>query len=149
MIIKDKIVVAFSKEEYTLLKAQHESYTAARAALCGDGYVTLMEQKMLPTATTNDDISILEIYEFLRDVPEKYFVYINEAKKWAVTFVGHKLGDVVFGREYRAPSFGGVTHRNATLRQPVRIHAINGRDYFGTYYKGSGSYARIKLCKVK
>ena len=88
---------------------------------------------------TNEEQSAVEVYEFLRDKPGRYFLYINEKKAKATTWTGEKLGKVVFGREYR-DNLGGV-------RVPIDVYAINGLRYYGTYYKSSGDYARIKRCK--
>jgi hypothetical protein len=88
---------------------------------------------------TNEDRSVLEIEEFQRDPPENYLLYIRESEKLAVNWLGNKLGDVYFGREYRA-NFGGK-------RVPVTVRAINGFTYSGTWYKSAGDYARVKRLK--
>ncbi|WP_407156327.1 hypothetical protein [Bradyrhizobium sp. STM 3557] len=85
---------------------------------------------------TNEERSALEVFEFLRDKPARYFLYINAEKRTATTFTGDTLGTVSFGREYR-DNFGGK-------RVAVTIRAITGETYHGTYYKSSGDYARIK-----
>jgi len=87
----------------------------------------------------NDLRSALEVYEFIHDKPEKYFLYIDEKKTEAITWTGQKLGSVWFGREFR-DNFGGK-------RQPITVCGINGVKYAGTYYKSSGNYARIKAVK--
>lgn len=136
--------IQISEAEYNQLKQKAETYQRARTELCGNkNSVTELEQRMLPPACTNEELSAIEVYEFKRDVPERYFLYIDEEKKVATTWPGHLLGTVTFGRQYKAPAFGGF----GNLRVPVRIHSINGREYHGTYYKDSGSYARVKLCK--
>lgn len=99
---------------------------------------------------TNDERSALEVFEFCCDKPEKYFLYISEKHdsalsgptkpRIATTWMGEKLGDVQFGREWR-DSFGGT-------RVSITIRAINGCAYYGTYYKSSGSYARVKRQKA-
>src|SRR5574338_481688 len=75
----------------------------------------------------NDDSSAIEVYEFVRDKPEKYFLYINEKEGTATTWIGDILGTVSFGTTYRAV-FGDK-------RQHVRVYAINGKTYSGIYYK--------------
>lgn len=85
--------------------------------------------------------SALEVYEFCRDRPESYFLYINESKSLAITWAGDELGIVTFGRSYRG-NMGDV-------RVPVTIHAINGKRYHGTYFNSAGNYARVKMCKDK
>lgn len=91
---------------------------------------------------TNGERSQVELFDFVHDVPEKYFLYINEKTNLATTWTGVKLGDVWFGREYQTPSFG-----RASKRVPVTIKAVNGRTYHGTYFKSAGDYARVKLAK--
>ncbi|WP_210164705.1 hypothetical protein [Bradyrhizobium elkanii] len=85
---------------------------------------------------TNEERSALEVFEFLRDKPERYFLYINRDKGVATTWTGEELGRVTFGREYR-DNFGGK-------RVAITVHAITGDTYHGTYYKSSGDYARVK-----
>jgi hypothetical protein len=92
---------------------------------------------------TNDERSALEVFEFVANPPDKYFLYINEEKKTATTWTGETLGTVLFGRTYKTPAFGGWP----STRVPVTVKAINGRTYHGTYYKSSGNYARVKVSK--
>jgi hypothetical protein len=97
----------------------------------------------VPTVS-NADRSSVEVYEFCQNPPERYFLYISfpEFGKPAIatTWTGERLGAVTFGQSFRSP-FGDK-------RVPVRIKAINGKDYAGTYYSDAGSYARVKMCKA-
>ena len=86
---------------------------------------------------TNEERSALEVFEFVLNPPDKYFLYIKEKDHTATTWTGEKLGNVSFGREYR-DNFGGK-------RIPINVYAINGKTYHGTYYKSSGDYARIRV----
>jgi hypothetical protein len=88
---------------------------------------------------TNDERSALEVFDFVTNPPDKYFLYVNETNRTATTWTGDVLGQVSFGREYR-DSFGG-------RRVPITVRAINGRKYHGTYFKSAGNYARIKMAK--
>ena len=100
----------------------------------------------VPTVS-NEDRSSVEVYEFCQNPPERYFLYIRysfpEFGKPAIatTWTGERLGAVTFGQSFRS-SFGDK-------RVPVRIKAINGRTYAGTYYSDAGSYARVKMCKER
>jgi hypothetical protein len=85
---------------------------------------------------TNEERSALEVFEFLRDKPARYFLYINAEKKLATTWTGEELGRVTFGRTYR-DNFGGE-------RVAITVQAVSGDTYHGTYYKSSGDYARVK-----
>jgi hypothetical protein len=80
-----------------------------------------------------------EVFEFVTNPPDKYFLYINDTNRTATTWTGEKLGNVGFGCEYR-DNFGGK-------RVPITVYAINSRTYHGTYYKSSGDYARIRAKK--
>jgi hypothetical protein len=88
---------------------------------------------------TNEERSALEIFEFVSNPPDKYFLYIREKDHTATTWTGEVLGQVFFGRGFR-DNFGGK-------RIPVTVRAINGREYTGTYFKSSGDYARIRETK--
>jgi hypothetical protein len=102
--------------------------------------------------TTNDEQSACELYEWLENPPDKYFLYISQKTggcprfgdfivDGAQTWTGTPLGNVRFGREYR-DSFGGA-------RIPVTVYGNNGVHYAGTYYRSAGSYARIRKLKRK
>ncbi|GAB7002482.1 hypothetical protein JQ593_22795 [Bradyrhizobium viridifuturi] len=88
---------------------------------------------------TNDERGQVELFEFMRDIPERYFLYINAKTNTATTWNGERLGSASFGREYR-DNFGGK-------RVPVTVRAINGATYHGTYFKSAGDYARVKKAK--
>lgn len=88
---------------------------------------------------TNEERSALEVFEFVSNPPEKYFLYIDEKNHTATTWTGETLGQVTFGCEYR-DNFNG-------RRVPVTVRAVNGKTYHGTYYKSSGNYARIRAKK--
>jgi len=94
---------------------------------------------------TNEERSALEVFGFVQNPPERYFLYVNEETHEATTWTGDKLGDVRFGRPYECPAFGGFS----STRVPVTIRAINGVTYHGTYYKSSGNFARIRQSKKK
>jgi len=88
---------------------------------------------------TNDERAQVELYDFIHNVPTKYFLYVNEATGKATIWTGIELGTVRFGCAWK-DNFGGT-------RVPITIQAVNGRTYHGTYFKSSGDYARVKLAK--
>jgi hypothetical protein len=102
-------------------------------------------------AVTNEERSAVEVYEFVENPPERYFLYIKQetcqtvlggdhnVSGRATTWTGEPLGDVGFGREFRS-NWGD-------RRIDINVYAINGRTYNGTYYKSAGDYARVKMCK--
>ncbi|NYG46379.1 hypothetical protein GGD67_003850 [Bradyrhizobium sp. IAR9] len=85
---------------------------------------------------SNEERSALEVFEFSRDKPDRYFLYISRDKAMATTWTGEELGRVTFGRTYR-DNFGGE-------RVAITVQAVSGDTYHGTYYKSSGDYARVK-----
>lgn len=87
----------------------------------------------------NDLRGKIEVYEFMQDKPNKYFLYIKESAEQATTWNGEFLGNVHFGKEYRS--------NMGDKRQPIDVFGINGIKYHGTYYKSAGDYARIKAYK--
>lgn len=91
---------------------------------------------------TNEERSAVEVFDFCADPPDRYFVYVNPKAGTVTTWTGEKLGDCQLGQPYVCPAFG-----SASTRQPIRFKAINGRTYAGTFYRSSGDFARVKLCK--
>jgi hypothetical protein len=105
---------------------------------------------------TNEERAGVELYEWLSNPPDRYFLYIDAekykiatgqagmflgsydrlAKDGATNWTGLALGNVRFGRQWR-DNFGGV-------RVPVTVYGNNGVHYIGTYFKSSGDYARIR-----
>jgi len=88
---------------------------------------------------SNEERSALEVFRFCTNIPTAYFLYIDERRLAAITWTGEKLGDVSFGRKWR-DNFGGT-------RVSIKVYAINGGVYHGTYFKSSGNYARVRLFK--
>ncbi len=144
-----------TKKEADDLRDRYNAYEAARRGFDpkrfqrGGGYTPADEKRITEAAgvtrPTNEEMSRLEIYEFVTAPPERYFLYVQETTKKATTFMGDVLGDITLGRRYKAPSFGSAY--TASERVPVSIRAINGYTYSGTYYASSGSYARVKRGK--
>lgn len=83
----------------------------------------------------NDLTSAVEYYEWLRDKPRRYFLYVNEARRQVTTWTGEVLGSVQFGNQY--------TSNMGDVRIPVHVKGNNGISYHGTYYQSAGDYARI------
>lgn len=111
---------------------------------------------------TNEERSALEVFEFVRDKPERYFVYISlpprvKSKTYpssvakyrdcyggtgrATTWTGDPLGEVQFGRAW-SDNFGGT-------RISISVYPITGEAYHGTYFASAGDYARIQKAKRK
>lgn len=93
---------------------------------------------------SNDERAQVELFDFVHNPPEKYFLYISAkngthygASGIATIWTGVKLGDVQFGNTWR-DNFGGK-------RISISVYAVNGYTYHGTYFTSSGDYARIKM----
>lgn len=138
------MIIYTTSLEYETARYKLEQYeTAAKA------YMTANKTNGIPidicatfpfaNEVSNDMRSAIELYEFINNPPQKYFLYIDEQTKTATTWTGQKLGDVSFGRSYKS--------NLGDSRQPITITAINGLTYYGIYYKSSGGYARIKKSK--
>lgn len=87
----------------------------------------------------NNERSALEVYDFVNNPPDKYYLYVNAENKTVTTWTGEVLGRVVFGCSYRS-NWGDK-------RIPITVLGINGRRYHGTYYTDSEDCARIKAFK--
>jgi hypothetical protein len=135
---------------YATLRQQIDAFENARKAFDpkryqrGGGYAkeeweAIARQAGLERPPTNEERGQVEQYEFVTNPPDRYFAYVNERTRRLTTWMGDDLGEVGFGREYR-DSFGG-------RRVSITIYAINGKRYYGTYFKSSGDYARIKVSK--
>jgi hypothetical protein len=123
-------------QEYREARARYDAYQAWR----GDRTVT--DEATRPADVpnvTNDETSAIEVYEFVRDVPASYFAYVSTKTGKLTTWTGDELGAITFGSEWR-DNFGGT-------RQAIRVKAINGRTYSGTYFKSAGDYARLRIVK--
>lgn len=93
---------------------------------------------------SNDERAQVELFDFVHNPPEKYFLYISAKKGThygasgeATIWTGVKLGDVQFGNTWR-DNFGGK-------RISISVYTVNGYTYHGTYFASSGDYARIKM----
>jgi hypothetical protein len=142
---KELAVPYLTKEAYVEARLWHDAYMEACTKYLKQHKTNSIPgevEKTFPFAdkVTNDLRSAIEVYEFMEDKPDRYFMYINESKRIATTWTGQILGTVHFGKEFRS-NMGDV-------RVAVMVFSINSLDYFGTYYKSSGDYARVKaLCK--
>ena len=97
--------------------------------------------KLFPYSTevTNELRSAIETFEFVLTPPKKYTVYVNESTGEVTTWTGQKLG--------RFQVINGFRSNFRDYRICVRIKAINGKSYYGIYFKSIGNYARIKMNK--
>lgn len=91
---------------------------------------------------SNEELSAVEVFDFVHDKPAKYFVYVNPEKGVVTTWTGDVLGQCTLGRPYVCPAFNG-----ASTRQSIHVLGINGVRYSGTFYRSSGDFARIKAVK--
>lgn len=136
-----KTINTFENEnEYQEARRKHDLYNAASMQYCKDHKTNGIPQDVYTKFPYNKEVtnelrSKIEVWEFINDIPEKYFLYIDEENKTATTFMGDFLGNVFFGKEYR--------NNMGDKRQQIDVYSINGKKYYGTYYKSAGDYARI------
>lgn len=135
-----------TKKEYENLKETESIYNSwSKQFKQKNGWTVIPANIAPPVNFGNSERSKIEVYEFVKEKPNKYFLYVrkysctNTNYGEAITFIGDNLGSVRFGREYKS-SFGDI-------RQNITVKAINGCKYYGIYYKSSGDYARIKKYK--
>lgn len=127
-----------SKKEYLETLSRCEKYNNwAKQYTQKNGWVVIPKDAQSPVIFTNDDRSAIEEYEWKQEPPVKYFLYVDEKNRRATTWTGQILATVQFGAAYRS-NFGDT-------RQPIWLKGTNGKKYYGTYFKSSGDYARIKM----
>ena len=137
--------MTMTKEEYTESRKMLDAYNAATMDYCTRNKTNGIPSDVCATfphagRVDNDMRSAIELYEFCADPPNNYFLYVNLDGRKVTTWTGEKLGCIVgFGRSFRS-NFGDS-------RRYIWIHAINGKDYVGTFFESAGDYARIKALK--
>jgi hypothetical protein len=127
--------IVLTEEEYTRLKEQNDKFHTWL------GKRTHHKPEEVPAGyepICNAAISLLEVYEFLNDPPERYFAYVGHSH--ITTWTGDILGSIVAMGVQFSSNFGDK-------RQSLRVKAINGKIYAGTYYKSAGDYCRLKAVK--
>jgi hypothetical protein len=113
-----------TREQYDEISARNARFEAWR-----NGRTSYHPSEIpadVPTVT-NDERSAMELYEFVTNPPEKYFLYVAlnpngytgyGSSHQATTWTGERLGDVQFGRTWR-DNFGGT-------RVSISVYAVNG-----------------------
>ena len=91
---------------------------------------------------TNKERSQREVSEWIADPPQAYFVYVRDINSdgrapVVTTWMGDVLGTITGWGATWTDNFGSV-------RRTIYVHGTNGVDYYGTYFKSAGDYARIK-----
>lgn len=96
----------------------------------------------LQPMTTNEEKSAVEVHEWVANPPDRYFAYVSETDRTITTWMGDLLGSITYWSAYTCPGFGWKSERVA-----IRVRGTNGVNYYGTYYKSAGQYARIRRIK--
>lgn len=138
-----------TEQEYKEVKAKQVTYeTWSEQFKQKNGWIIIPSNAIPPVKFDNDDRSAIELYEWKNNPPEKYFLYVKETnldnglrlnRADIHTWIGQSLGYAYLGPTYR-DNFGGK-------RVSITVYGNNGVKYYGTYYKSSGDYARIKRIK--
>ena len=96
----------------------------------------------------NAETSKREVAEWKANPPESYFLYVREKGSTdggriapvVTTWMGDVLGKVT--------GWGATwTDNMGSVRRTIYVHGTNGVDYYGTYFKSAGDYARIRAFK--
>lgn len=138
---------------YIYLQPFDESaYSAARAIVDAQSaylnehkknWLSPEESALFPI--TNDERSAIELYEWKRDNPQHYVVYVstgtlnNYRNGRATTWTGDLLGRVVLHRKSYSP-VGGVFW-------VITVYGSNGISYYGRWFYQSGDAAVIHAYK--
>ena len=129
-----------SEEQYKELVNKYNAYETARKELCGNrNYVTQDDSILLPENPTNEERSMIETYEFIHNPPQRYFAYVDFKGGNLTTWTGEFLGEIDFISRWR--------NNMGDTRYSVRVHAVNGKEYYGTYYASAGDYCRLTMKK--
>lgn len=135
-----------SVERYEELRARLDRRMAWLKGLGRNWYRS--EEEPADVRVANDELSQVEVYEFVIDPPDRYVAYVakRDHPTGAVSYVlttwtGDVLGKAQLGLVY-------VSNLGDT-RRPIWVRAINGRTYYGTYYCGAGDYCRLKAHKLQ
>lgn len=107
----------------------------------------------MPTTTveeSNRAASRAEVEAFRLGAKGPYFAYWHKAKQggypYITTWMGDRLATVYWrGANYYCSAFGGWPSERVNFC----AKGIDGREWYGTYYKSSGTYVRMRPCKVK
>lgn len=90
------------------------------------------------SACSNEMRGRVELFEIMRDKPDRIFAYLSSDCKTVTTWMGDKLGSVQMGRAY--------VSNMGDKRFPFHT-VIAGRKYSGIGYGGAGMYCRLRAMK--
>jgi len=141
----DEVVMQDLIKKLEINHAAHESYR-----LC-NGYVSVpTDVSEIPFAdlATNENRSLIEVWNFNREKPNRYICYLKTNKKTlyrgirgvATTWTGDFLGVVIFSHSYKSNM--GDTRCN------VWLNGINGIQYYGVWCTSVDS-CRFRKLKAK
>jgi len=94
------------------------------------------EESARLNSPSNEELSALEVYDFKRDKPERYFAYVDKEFRFLTTWTGERLARIYYQGCETRDNFGGK-------RRYFRAEAINGLVYWGYHFSSSGDYARM------
>lgn len=83
---------------------------------------------------SNDEVSNMEVYEFVQDPPDRYVAYVDLQKKIITTWTGETLGTITLKSKI-------------TRGYWIRATGINGLRYCGSFYPSAGDYIRLRKTK--
>lgn len=116
-----------TQEEYNELKARYERKAVWRNGRCS----YRLEDVPSDCRISNDEVSSIEVYEFVQNPPDSYIAYVDLKNANITTWTGEKLGDII------------SRHRNSRGYW-LKIKAYNGCKYRGQFYPSAGDYIKVK-----
>lgn len=129
-----------TENEYNQFTAKYEAYHAARKLLCGKSNCVTPEQaKLLPESPKSEEISAIEVYEFITNPPMKYTAYVDDKKDIVTTWTGEELGKITGRQKY-------TNNMGAIMRQ-VWFKGINSKNYYGFYPSDNQDCCNFKQVK--
>lgn len=96
---------------------------------------------------SNVERSQIEVYEFCKNPPQKYFCYVKREivtpgvlgrSFTATTWTGQILGHGSLHKRFVCGKGLGIS-----VRWTMHFKGINGHNYRGTYYQSAGDYCRV------
>jgi hypothetical protein len=121
-----------SAEEYARLGAVY----ARHIAWLGDRRSYKPEECPVDCRITNEERSLIEVYEFYRDKPQSYFAYVTGGMSYIMTWAGDRLGRIT-----------SRSCRNRQGRVSIVVMGDNGVRYYGTHYSTTGDYCNLRAYK--
>jgi hypothetical protein len=131
-------VIGTSSERYERAREVHDPKRYKR----GGGYTpeesrAIAKRAGISRRPSNKALSKLEVYEFIHNPPDKVFAYYDKSMTKVTTWMGDKLGDIIWrGQQVQRWNYGRT--------QAIRVRGVNGVMYAGHCNLTGGTYCRLR-----